>query len=157
MSAWIVSKKHIDALITAALPYKLRWKMDDTDPELTHQRGEPWGPGAITEHRRKWTELTQDTAGRTGAMLWNENHLSVNHRYNEDETEDPYLFEKYTGPIKLSIPAVVRSLDRYEHQSCEHPEWEHSEALRFCRAFRERLLDELVKGEKYESAPWGIN
>lgn len=155
MSAWIVSKRHIDALVTAALPFKLRWRRDEVNKELTHERGEVWGPGAISEHKRAWSELDLSTAGRTGAMLWNENHLSVNHRYNENETEDPYVFAKY--PRKLTLPAVVKALDCYEYQSCEHPDWEDSEARRFCRALREAILDKLVAGEEYEAAPWGID
>lgn len=163
MSAWIVSKKHIDAMVTFALDAgpgrsKLRWRMDETDPELTHAKGSAWGPGCHMEFKRAWCELTPESAGRVGAMLWAENYRSVNHRYNEDETEDPYQFERYNGPVKLTPRAMVKLLDCYEYQSCEHPEWEDSEAHRFCLALRRRILSQIVERHaEYESAPWGID
>lgn len=35
-------------------------------------------------------ELTSETAGRVGAVLLAENRRSVDHRYDEEESEEPY-------------------------------------------------------------------
>ena len=55
MSAFVVSKQHIDAMVTAALPRPgdsgwIRWA-DPVDPTLNHT-------------------LNRDTAERAGALLW---------------------------------------------------------------------------------------
>jgi hypothetical protein len=147
MSAFVVAKAHIDALITAGLhqPWMnygpLRWfDSEDFEPGC-FQEGEPWGPEThrwLESHRR---ELTGATAGQVGAMLWAENRRSVNHRYAEDEWEAPYVFDRLPGsPAPVD---TLKAIDGYEYQSCEHPEWRRSEAFAFCEALRGRVIHHL--------------
>lgn len=146
MSAFMVGKVHIDALVTAGLgkpgtgTVRLRWfypALDRTKSYLEQQ-----------DRRR---ELTSETAGRVGAMLLAENMRSVNHRYDEDELEEPYLFSRLPGtadPVQ-----VLKALDCYEYQACEHAEWPTSEAAQFCDALRRRMIKRLAG---YEAAAYEI-
>jgi len=96
MSAFIVGTTHLDYLVSAGLMFSrqghgpLRWMApaEEAPAEATHERGEPWGPGAIEEYNKRRRELTPETADRVGAMLAAENRRSVDHRYNETELED---------------------------------------------------------------------
>lgn len=151
MSAFVVDKTHLDALLTAGLVWnpgssKLRWLIGET--ELTDYReGEPWGETAIKSFERRVRELTDETAGHVGAMLWAENRRSVNHRYAEDEWEAPYVFE-HLG-INIDPLVVLDGLSCYEYQSCEHPAWETSEAKAFCDSLRASAIHELPReGER---------
>ena len=160
MSAFIVDRKHIDALVASGLnrgPYgPLRWAHGD-------DRG----------------ELTRETADKVGAMLWAENVASVEHRYEhvvaagEDlpgsyqlelvvdgvaPVEVPqwwsdYRFDRTHAP-RLSPVAALKAIDCYEYQSCEHSDWEESEAFAFCDALRRSLIGDL---DGYDAAPWGIS
>lgn len=97
MSAWIVTAAHISALVNAGLEHGLVSKTSSVD-----------------------------SLNAIGQMLWRENHMSVNARYNE-ETETPvYSFE----PTEASLdPSAVEMLaDCYAYQSCEHARWEASSA-----------------------------
>lgn len=159
MSAWIVSKKHIDALVTAAMVgntgRKMRWRVPGDVPADAYQRGEPWGPGAAEAARASMRDMILSAAGRVGAMLWNENHLSVNHRYDQSEEEAPYVYEAFPAS-KLAPGFVLKQLDCYEYQSCEHPGWEASEARAWCDALRQWTWDRItIPG--YEAAPWGVD
>jgi hypothetical protein len=159
MSAFIVSKRHIDAMVTAGLNTArgssvLRWMVPAEPVPDTHQRGEPWGPAAIEEHQRRMRELRHQDAGRVGAMLWAENAASVNHRYDEEDIEEPYVYELYQGKPVLTPVAVLKAIDCYSYQTCEHPEWEQSEAFAFCASLRKAMIRELPG---YEDAPWGID
>ena len=106
-------------------------------------------------------ELTPETANQVGAMLAAENRRSVDHRYNETEMEDFYTFTRYPGSCDSVTPGtpgldpvqVLKAIACYEYQSCEHPEWETSEAHEFCQAVRHATIDRLPG---YEAAAWEI-
>lgn len=69
-----------------------------------------------------------------GQMLWDENFASVNYRYRENESAPVYAPTLTDEP--LSPIAVLKALDCYEYQSCEHPGWEESDARKLCDAIR---------------------
>lgn len=160
MSAFMVGKEHIDALVTAALAIgqegPLRWfahPLTDEESALAHQVGAPWGAEGPEIARRLSRYATAEEADRIGQMVTRENRLSVNHRYNESEVEDIYA---YDGPAQVrSVDPVVilKAIDCYEYQSCEHPGWEASEAFAFCQALRRRMIRRLPG---YDDAPWEI-
>jgi hypothetical protein len=86
-------------------------------------------------------------------MLLAENRRSVDHRYAEEEWEQPYLFKRLPGvpnPV-----AVLKALDGFEYQACEHPEWEKSEAHAFVQALRKRAISKLPGYE--EDGHWGVS
>lgn len=136
MSAFIVSKRHIDLLLTAGLAYgkqyALRWRVDGM---------------------RDCRELTPETASAVGVMLWAENYKSVNHRYDEKDIESElYEFKPYRA--KVEPVAVLKAVRCFEYQSCEHPEWEESEAFSFCEALKAAAVAVLPG---YEEAAWAID
>ena len=168
MSAFIVNKTHLDYLITAGLRYgkkhgTLSWlaPAEEEPTEPTHQRGEPWGPGAVAHATTRRRELTHETADRVGAVLAAENRRSVDHRYDENELEDFYTFTRYPGSgdrnsanrPRLESVQVLKAIACYTYQSCEHPEWEASEAFAFCDALRDAAIWTLPG---FENAAWEI-
>jgi hypothetical protein len=101
-----------------------------------------------------------------GAELWAENHRSVNHRY--DEHSEPPAYAPPTAELLLDPAAVVKAIDCYVYQSCEHPGWAGSRADRFCQRLRTAAMTGLPvaaigsdTGRPYphgwERAPWGID
>lgn len=137
MSAFVVSKEHIDALVTAGLEF-----------------GRPYGPMRwYWGNPARSNELRAETAGQVGAMLWAENQRSVNFRYTEDEIEEPYQFERMPGtPIPPVI--VLKALQCFEYQACESDDWRETEAYAFCQALRKRAISRLGG---YDAAPWEIS
>lgn len=147
MSAWIVSKQHIDALVDAGY-------------DTRRDHSVRWYHGGTSY------ELTAENRDAVGQMLWQECHASVAHRY--DDTDDG----KLPGPIgltratiaaythtpatlgeRLAIPALLKQISCYEYQSCEHDGWEASQAHAFCTALRHHLIGKLPG---YEAADWGL-
>jgi hypothetical protein len=160
MSAWIVSKAHIDALVSDAA-----------------RRGFD-GPFAW-QHDGTWHVLPRDDAARAtevGRMLWNENLRSIHARY--PDTIDGGM---YPGPIDFTSSSVrkyeyestrelpevwtYKALRCYDYQTCEHNEWEQSESFAFCTALSRILTGILGYDEDSETdegpagwddAPWGL-
>lgn len=133
MSAYIVTKAHIDALIRLALIHKVRH--GSIDPTLG--------------------------GDEAGTILISECFASVEHHYPDDKPEelpgptDCYWMKPYSySPLGDRIPTSIEGLKLvscYEYQSCEHPGWEASDAHRFCEALRDTLIGALPG---YEEAPW---
>jgi hypothetical protein len=147
LSAWIVSKVHIDLMVTAGLEFgshgPLVW----------------WHEAA-----QKRYELTDRDA--VGRMLWAENLASVACRYpNDEDGERPgpldfrdsdvetYRFERVPLVFPDGAGAVAHNLACYEYQSCEHDGWVTSQAYAYCQALRGVLLYRLPG---YNDAPWGF-
>ena len=162
MSCFEVCDTHIDAMLTGGLynyctgygqgTGTLRWFAPSDDTEGDYERGKISGPSSLEHYKQRKRELTPETAGRVGAMLVAENRRSVDHRYDETETEDPYVFTELPGRPDPVI--VLKAIACYEYQSCEHPEWEESEAHDFCEALRDRMISSLPG---YDDAPgWEI-
>jgi hypothetical protein len=118
MSAYVVDKETIDTLIAGGLRAELFMPCDATT---------------------------------NGQMLWRENVVSVSFRYNlptRDATElaeyerdvEAYTFE----PCSPTAQQIDSAIDCLDYQSCEHDEWEASEACKLLQqlrgAFPARLL-----------------
>ena len=155
MSAFMVDKVHVDALITAGLR-----KRYPTESPLAWYSSAPHMPGQQDRH-----ELTRQTRNEVGSMLWTENLRSVSYLYPKDEdgqrpgpvdlTDEEiiaYAFSAIDRP--LSPVAVLKALGCFEYQSCEHPGWETSEAKAFCEALRNWTV---LKLEGYDDAPWSVS
>jgi hypothetical protein len=155
MSAWIVSRAHIDALVLAGVQWGT---IADPTPE-------------------KLTEL--------GRMLWAENLTSVAYRYPNDtgngDRPGPINFrdndvKTYTAPtaelLLLSAAGIVNAIDCYDYQSCEHPQWRDPDnpAASYTRTLRKTVLatfppNSLQTGYDgiklyppgYDAAPWGVD
>lgn len=153
MSAWIVSKAHIDALVSAAgqIDYG------------AHSSGLSW---YHRDQRHEMTYTDTETASAVGAMLWAENLRSINYRYPDtvsDETNipgpsdfaghasiDAYTFKRTN---RLEPVAILKAIACYEYQTCEHPGWKTSESYAFCDALRHKMIGQLAR---YDEAPWGL-
>ena len=138
MSAWLVSQHHIAALATALL-------------DLGH------GPQAV------------------GETLLRENERSLRYRY--EERAEPYFNEDgqltapfaFAGPVREGgVAWLLKQVDCYAYQACEHPAWQQSEAKRLCDAIEAQIaglsedeapalrLDAVRSSREYNAAPWGI-
>jgi hypothetical protein len=164
MSAFMVDKTHIDALVDCAVwgprcgrahpgdYFTMRW----------------WTVDAVTlrctplDHLdRVRREARPETADAIGAMLIAENLASIHHRYPDTLEGGPlpgpvaaywemdYVFER----PNLAPTAIegLKLINCYEYQACEHPGWPASEAQSFCHALRGRLIGRL---DGYDAARW---
>jgi hypothetical protein len=150
MSAFMVSKSHIDALVHAAYfgPRGVRGL-----PQSGH-----WCKPQFKGCHNWGFEQMNDV----GEMLIRENLSCIHARY-PDTLTDPegtpgpiaqYWLQPYeheTPTRKMGVVEALKALDCYEYQSCEHPEWDKSEAFEFCRSMRHSLIGCLPG---YDDAPW---
>lgn len=128
----MVSKDHIDAMVTAALAAhygRLSWYWQGTRYEVDY-----------------------DNADAVGAMLWAENRRSIDYRYDESELEPVYTYERMPG--RPPAPVVLKATGCYEYQSCETPDWRESQAYALCLALTHEYVSRV---EGYDQAPWGID
>lgn len=138
-------------LLNAGLQFRppdepLHWQRRDfTEEEKreVYRPGVPWGPGWVRLHLSLRETLTPETAGRVGAMLLAENQRSVDHLYDEEEWETPYLFQHLSW--RPDPVAVLRAIAGYRVQASEHPEWPDSEATRFCAALQTTAISSLPR------------
>lgn len=157
MSVYIVSIHHIRALVNAGLNLRdgpLRWERSvptAEQRERAYQRGMPWGSEALEVVKEITAVLTRETAERVGAMLVAQNRYSADFRYDESEIEELYTH----GPSsRRTVIELLGAINCYEYQACETPDWEQSEAYRFCDALRRALIRELPG---WNNVPWGID
>ena len=151
MSAYVVDKAHVDTMVQAGLTYgrhsKLAWYHDHEPTEDDYPNGRT---RTNTRH-----ELIHESADRVGAMLWNTNRTSVDYRYAETmapSDREPYHW-RHSDRLPMSPVAVLKAIDGYEYQACEHAEWETSEAHAFCQALRRTMIHALPG---YDAADWTI-
>lgn len=157
MSAFMVSKEHIDALVATAL----HGPRDNSKPG-GYGQGRWFAPYFGDEPTAQ--QLTIQNASELGDMLVKENLSSIHYRYpdtinNPENTPGPceaYWMVDYVFPPQtkaLSIVQCCKALACYEYQSCEHPEWRNSTAREFCNALRDSLVTCLPG---YEDARWEL-
>lgn len=161
MSAFQVSKGHIDRLVALAL-----CGPKDTDGyrwiPIAWWAGEP--RTALREstnyedYRRRLDairrEVTVDNCNVVGAMLTRANLHSINARYPNtvDNPGDipgeamsafvPYRFPAAMRAVRALRPLLaeaLRAIACYEYQSCEADDWLDSEAYDFCDSLRKAL------------------
>jgi len=156
MSAFIVSKKHIDYMVSAGLKYPelgpLRWFQPKSAENVEPNNGVQPKLDNILRNMYVY-ELTEDTADEVGRMLWLQNHVSVSYRYDkpmEVTIGEPYRFERQP---EIDPVVVLKAIDCYEYQSCEDPGWETSQAKAFCNELRGVAICNLPG---YDAAPWEI-
>lgn len=160
MSAFVVSKDHIDAMVALAIkPGNIRFTWYASDPDGVEWTGdhEAYARDLQAIHR----EGRLDRAHEIGRMLAFENAASVLYRYpdhdNSEYVPDWTTDGSYRYPGNTRRPSPVEGLkiiSCFEYQSCEHPGWKDSEARRFCEALRHELINRLPG---YDEAPWEWN
>ena len=152
MSAFIVDKVHIDALVTAAMELTpgehssgLRWIVPN-----------PSKPGGYEAKELGYFDKIR--ASEVGQMLWAENLASIHGRYPDTAETDsnypgPADFESYQVgryewehvPGIIDPLAIVDAISCYEYQSCEHDGWRTSEAQIFCDALKDKMIRRLPR------------
>ena len=148
MSAFMVPIEHVRAMVNAGLRNRehdgpLSWsvrQLTEDERARAYQPGEAWGPEIHQVGQETRRQLTRDTAGTVGAMLLAQNRRSVDFRYDETDIEDVYLHSRSS---ERSPAAMLKAIDCYEYQACETPDWEDTEAARFCQALRAHLIRQL--------------
>ncbi len=153
MSAFVVSREHINYLVNAA---RTRGMGRDQGSMSWYWKGKDNmnRSNASGENGMYETEI--------GQMLWDENIKSIHARY-PDTTEHP---ENMPGPIgenfvfsfrhdsqEINPVQVIKLCHSYSYQSCEHEEWETSEAKGFIEALEHRAIFALPG---YDEAEWEI-
>jgi hypothetical protein len=122
MSARIVSKAHIDALVTAAL------ELGTKDDQQANDLGKMlWAENAASIHYR-YPDTAENDANYPGPVGFSKAQV------------DAYHFERtrHLDPV-----TVMRAIACYEYQTCEHPGWPASEAHSFCVNLRDDLIGKL--------------
>ena len=132
MSAFIVSKKHIDALVTFAIATEYG--------QHIRVQGEEGYDVELGNH------LTPDEIGQ---ILWDENFRSVNHRYDSSDKAERYTFRSL-----IHKPAqIIKACHCYDYQACETDDYEFTLAHRIIEAIIESAAH---KVEGYEAAAWAL-
>lgn len=134
MSAYVVSKSHIDALVTVAL----RGPIGGRSTWREVQVGDEWDGSADT----------------LGAILTLQNLLSVSYRYSDPSFLDmdcdaPYLWTAHP----VTLVQAIKAIHCYAYQACENPGWDTSLAKEFCDKLESALVHSLPG---YDEADWEI-
>lgn len=129
MSAFIVSEKHIHVIVTAL------------------KRQECWSTKEILKKYNQDLNLI-------GKILWSENFRSVNYRYDENSKTPNYEFAQ----IYVSYYQVIKAIDCLKYQSCEHEDWEFSEAKNILDKLENVIFHKIKDSNKdYQNASWSID
>jgi hypothetical protein len=157
MSAFVVSKAHIDAMIRRGLA------LAHYGPLFWYAKDFRDIQGLGYDEVKKLTRtLTDETADAVGQMLIDECVKSVSYRYQDDKLTNlpgptnaywliPYQYQMSWGARMPNPVEALKLISCYEYQSCEHPEWHDSEAKRFCESLRHHMIA-MLPG--YDDAPW---
>ena len=140
MSAYLVLKTPIDALVTYALAGH---RAVGTCKRLLTD----------TDSNTPFVSATRYTPSQIGAALWTENLASVNYRYAEDAPPEPYTHRPYRGcsrvttsrPIfrELAPVEIIALCNSLDYQSCEHPAWNDSFAKDYINRIRMKAIGAL--------------
>lgn len=88
-----------------------------------------------------------------GEMILKENHKSVMYRY-PDRKDQTFSFFDYTEKTKcIGYFQFIKFIDCIEYQSCEHENWESSNACKILKSFKQYATS---KQKDYEIAHWAI-
>jgi hypothetical protein len=129
MSAYVVDRAHIHALVTASL---IR------------------GIGGINPHFPDGLDFHGD-ASAAGQMLWDENRRSVAFRYNESAEPVPYTFTPRRFP--LSPVDVLQAIRGLRYQSCECPDYATTKAARWLACLEASAIATITE----RSQAWSIS
>ena len=137
MSAHIVSKKHIDTLLTVAYGDNQTRRKDLTDT------GEILRLANLESIHAKY----QDTQGHDSASDQLPGYVWDRVPYQYETAPDLIQSQQIYPPRRqLQILAALRLLDCYEYQACEFSGWPESQAFKECHYIRATLTGELTNG-----------
>lgn len=139
MSAWIVSKEHIDVLVRALGERELVGGLspDEIGRDL-------WLENVRSIHARypDTAEKDDDYPGPVGfRRAWAEDY-------------------RYTPPtVELTLDGLLKQVRCFDYQTCEHSGWGASPAYTWTTALEEALerAGASAHSEAYDKAPWGVD
>ena len=154
MSAFVVSKKQIDLILTFAIMKGFYFDRMMNPSNMY--------------------KVTEENASDIGQMLWDENHRSVNYRYKEDESTPSYTFKKtyiysYSKEVwneqtktmerrtlesNINALSMINFLKCLDYQSCEHPEYKGSIAEHNINSWVSSACSHLPG---YSDLPWAVS
>ena len=156
MSAYMVSKSHIDALVDLTI----------YGPLERHRGQQCWvGVYADLGDGRGQRKITDGDEDAFGDVLIRENLSSIHYRYPETAATDP---ENTPGPTdqywlaeyrharpgrQLMAIQGIKAIKCFQYQACEHPEWHDSKAKEILNSMIHSLVAYL---EGYDAAAWEI-
>ena len=158
MSAYVVSDKHITALIRAGLQNR-------------EARISFYQPGADA---RETIDCTNAEEFARDLKRENQQSVSVRYRTPGDYSDLPGMADsgdEWAGSLGIvtsilgrpllervmnqpSPVAILKAISSYEYQTCEHDEWTGSRAQAFCEALRGQMIRDLPG---YDEADWEIS
>ena len=148
MSAFVVDRAHIEFLVSAAMSRR-----------LSPARLGPMGWQGATG-RKSLACNDYEHAAAVAQMLWDENVRSVRYRYPDctDDLHGPidcdFQYGEHRHASLTPDPvAVLKAIAGYAYQTCEHPEWETSEAFSFCESLKAHAINVLPG---YAEAAWAV-
>lgn len=125
MSCYVVSHDYINGILTAS-------RYGGNCPRSYYFGG----------HSRR----IRNREHEVGQILLDENIKSFDYRYKEqykDEYAGMEVFKYRSLPVTFKPAEILGMLDCLEYQSCEHPEWEKSEAYAIIQAIRSEMISEI--------------
>lgn len=136
MSAFIVSDKHIAAMIEFARTHDAYssgywWKDTKTGEEVKHM-------------------FDNEAAQK----LVNENYRSVNYRYQDNTQPKKYNPFQSLSPQNLDPVQILKACNCYDYQACETNDYNESEARYIVDQIRHLAINALIG---YEEAQWEIS
>lgn len=153
MSAYIVNKEHILYLVQSAISL--------TRTPRRHLNAFRWYFGNPTRSG-EIPHGDYEKAAEAANMLWQENIKSVSCRYPGESSgtlpgprNGSFVVEASDFSAFFEFPnliQVLKACDAFEYQSCEHDEWQDSEACAFINSLRKQAWTALPG---YEEAAWG--
>lgn len=131
MSAFVVSAIHVNAIVSYAIDANASFY-------FANQR----------------TDIGLSNAQEIGAILFQENCRSVNHRYRETDSGDgpAYIFKRFKIP--LTPVEAIKLCHCLAYQSNETDDWEETKACRILHEIQEAATRKLPD---YDKAPWAID
>lgn len=140
MSAWIVSKPHIDALVQEMIARQM------IEPEQ-----------ATVVGCELWEECRRSVAYRYPYDTGNGDRPGPCDL--TDELMAQYVFEGVEAP--LHPEAILTAIHCYRYQSCEHPEWESSQSFARMTDLELNICGQLgIFPDDWKGAgqwPWGVD
>lgn len=142
MSAYLVNKITIDAIVTFA---------------MAHMHSMKPLPG---DGNQRYVITKNENPDKIGLALWSENQISVDCRYRETTRTLTYKWSpKIQGRVDATTTRILTPMDIIglchclKYQSCEHDGWEASWACDFLK----KVVDAATrKLPGYDKAPWGL-
>ena len=156
MSAFVVSKKHIDHMASVALEGPANsCRRDWSRPRLRSSVG----IGTI--------DCSHISPDELGQILVDENLRSIHARYPDTVTnpegtpgpcarywETAYKYQAPNPLKRLNAVTALKAINCYQYQACESDDWETTRAYAFCQDLKESLIRALPG---YDDAPWGVD